>query len=93
MTEDQEVETYISISQFQIGIYFFDVKNLKNLYRRELKYKSKDEKVDLNILNKFLEEHIFKIEKIFKKFIKDISLIILDSKSNNICFGVKKKNL
>ena len=91
MIEDQELETYISISQFQIGIYLFDVKNLKNLYRQELKYNSKDEKVDFNILNKFLEEHIFKIEKLFEKFIKNISLIILDSKSNKICFGVKKK--
>ena len=91
MIEDQEVETYISISQFQIGIYLFDIKNLKNLYTKESKYNTKDEKIDLNILNKFLEENIFKIEKLLGKFIKNISLIIQDSKNNNICFGVKKK--
>ena len=91
MIEDQEVETYLSISQFKIGIYLFDIKNLKNLYTKELKYNTRDEKIDLNILNTFLEENIFKIEKLLGKFIKNISLIILDSKSNNICFGVKKK--
>ena len=70
MIEDQEVETYISISQFQIGIYLFDIKNLKNLYKKESIYNTKDEKIDLNILNKFLEENIFKIEKLLEKFIK-----------------------
>ena len=91
MIEDKEVETYLSISQFQIGIYLFDSKNLKNLYTKELKYKTRDENIDLNILNTFLEENIFKIEKLLGKFIKNISLIIQDSKSNNIYFGVKKK--
>ena len=86
-----EFETYLSISQTKFGIYLFDIKNLKNLYTKELKYNTRDEKIDLNILNTFLEENIFKIEKLLGKFIKNISLIIQDSKNNNICFGVKKK--
>jgi len=91
MTEDLEIETYLSISQAQIGIYIFDIKNLKNLYKQEIKYHTEEEKIDLNILDKFLEENIFKIEKLLGKFVKNISLVIEDFEKNNICFGLKKK--
>ena len=93
MNEDQEIETYLSISQAEIRIYLFDIKNLKNLYKQEIKYNSEEEKIDLNILDKFLEENIFKIEKLLGKFIQSISLVIEDFETNNICFGLKKKNL
>ena len=91
MTEDLEIETYLSISQAQIGIYIFDIKNLKNLYKQEIKYHTEEEKIDLNILDKFLEENIFKIEKLLGKFVKNICLVIEDFEKNNICFGLKKK--
>ena len=91
MTEDQEIETYLSISRFQIGIYLFDIKQLKNLYKQEIKYNNKEEKIDLNNLNKFLEENIFKIEKLLGKFIKNISLIIEDCEKKTTYFGLKKK--
>ena len=32
MTEGQEIETYLSISRFQIGIYLFDIKQYKILW-------------------------------------------------------------
>ena len=91
MIEDQEIETYLSISRFQIGIYLFDIKQLKNLYKQEIKYNNKEEKIDLNNLNKFLEENIFKIEKLLGKFIKNISLIIEDCEKKTTYFGLKKK--
>ena len=91
MNEDQEIETYLSISQAQIGIYLFDIKNLKNLYKQQIKYNTEEKKIDLNILDKFLEENIFKIEKLLGKFIQSISLVIEDFETNNICFGLKKK--
>ena len=43
MIEDQEIETYISISRFHIGIYVLDIKNLKNLYKLEIKYSNEEE--------------------------------------------------
>jgi hypothetical protein len=91
MTEDQEIETYISISRSHIGIYLLDIKNLKNLYKQEITFNNEEEKIDLNNLNKFLEENIFKIEKLLGKFIKNICLIIEDYEKNNIHFGLKRK--
>ena len=91
MIEDLEIETYLSISPSFIGIYLFDIKNLKNLHKQELKFDNKIGIIDLNNLNEFLESNIFKIEKLSGKFIKNIFLVINDNKLNNVCFGVKKK--
>ena len=52
MIEDLEIETYLSISPSLIGIYLFDIKNLKNLYVQELKFENKIGILDLNNLNK-----------------------------------------
>ena len=38
MNEEIEFETYLSISPYRIGIYLFDTKNLKNLYKQELNF-------------------------------------------------------
>ena len=36
MNKEQDFENYLSISPNKIGLYLFDSKNLKNLYREEL---------------------------------------------------------
>ena len=33
-----DLETYLSISPNKFGIYLFDTKNLKNLYKEEIKF-------------------------------------------------------
>ena len=63
--------------------------NLKNLYNEEVE--SSDE-IELNILSKFLDDNIYKIEKMIKNFIRNIILIIEDDKVLNIGISLKKKN-
>ena len=92
MTEDIDFETYLNISQKKFEIYLFDKKKLNNLYRNELKFENNTENIDLNNLNKFLEDNIFKIEKLIGKFIKNIFLIIEDYRVLNLNIGIKKKN-
>ncbi len=91
MSEDLETETYLCISNSIIGIYLFDIKKIKNLYKNEIKIKTQAEIFDLNILNSFLEDNIFKIEKLLGKFINNISLIVDHTKTSSIYFGMKKK--
>ena len=61
----------------------------KNLYDEELK---NDNEIELNILSKFLDDNIYKIEKILKNFIRSIILIIEDDKVLDIGISLKKKN-
>ena len=89
MNEDLEIKTYIYISPNLFGIYLLNIKNLKNLYKEELKLEDGNNFTNLEF---FLANNIFKIEKLTGKFIKNISLIIEHNKISNINFSLKKKN-
>lgn len=92
MNKELEFETYLSISPDKFCIYLFDLKNLKNLYVQELIFKENVNFIDLNLLKDFLDNNIFKIEKIAGKFIETIVLIIENKKIFNLQLGIKKKN-
>ena len=92
MNKENELQYYLSVSQNKYGIYLFDTKNLTNLYKKEIilnndiNYQSPDD------LKKFLDDNIFKIEKLSGKFIENIFLILDDKKIFNLEIGIKKKN-
>ena len=92
MNKELEFETYLSISPDKFCIYLFDVKNLKNLYKQELIFEENLNFIDLKILKEFLDNNIFKVEKIAGKFIETIVLIIESKKIFNLQLGIKKKN-
>ena len=92
MTDEVDLETYLSISSKKIGIYLLDKKKLKNLYFQEQDIKNNNIFLDLNVLNEFLEKNIFKIEKLRGRFIKNIKLIIENEKILTFNIGLKKKN-
>ena len=92
MSEDLELETYLSISPNKFGIYLLDPKKNKNLYKEELRFENNSKNIDFVYLNKFLEENIFKIEKLNGKFIENIFLIVKSLDVVNLEIGIKKKN-
>ena len=92
MSEDLELETYLSISPNKFGIYLFDPKKNKNLYKEELRFENNSKNIDFVYLNKFLEENIFKIEKLNGDFIENIFLIVKSLDVVNLEIGIKKKN-
>ncbi len=92
MTEDIDFETYLNVSQNKFEIYLFDNKKLSSLYKEVYKFESISSNIDLNSLNNFLEDNIFKIEKQIGKFVKNIFLIIEDNRIFNLNIGIKKKN-
>ena len=77
MIENSDFETFLYISKNKYQIFVYDKNNLKNLYNEEIK---NDNEIELNILSKFIDENIYKIEKIIKNFIRNIILIIEDDK-------------
>ena len=89
MIEDTEFETFLYISKNKYQIFVYDKNNLKNLYNEEI---TNDNNIELNILSKFIEDNIYKIEKKIKNFIRNIILIIEDDKVLDIGISLKKKN-
>ena len=89
MIENSDFETFLYISKNKYQIFVYDKNNLKNLYSEEIK---NDDEIELNILSKFLDENVYKIEKMIKNFIRDIILIIEDDKVLDVGISLKKKN-
>ncbi len=90
MIEDLNFETYLRISTNKYGIYLIDKNNFKNLYQSEIT--RDDDFLNYDVLNQFLDNNIFKIEKFVGKFIKNIYVIIEDNEINEVNIGIKKKN-
>ena len=92
MSDKLEFETYLNISLNKYEIYLLDVRNFKNIYKDEFIITNVDETVNYNSLKKFLDNNIFKIEKLIGKFVKNIFLIIENKEILNLHIGIKKKN-
>ena len=91
MNKDLELENYLNISPDKFVIYLFDKKNLKNIYKEELTTSDNGKFLNLDDLKKFLDNNIFKIEKLSGKFVEDIFLIFENKKILNLKIGIKKK--
>ena len=89
MIEDTDFETYLYISKNKYQIFVYDKDNLKNLYNEEIKNANE---IELNILSKFLDDNIYKIEKMIKNFIRNIILLVEDDKVLEIGLSIKIKN-
>jgi len=92
MIEKPDFETFLYISENQYTIFVDDKKNSKNLYKQEFKIDDKIITDDLSYLPKFLDENIYRKEKLVGSFIKDITLIIENDKILNTDIGIKKKD-
>ena len=90
MTEN--LETYLYISSSTLRIYLYEKKKFQNLYEEELNFINKTENLNFEILSKFLDDNIFKIEKLIGRFITNIYLVIENKKIFNVRFCIKKKN-
>ena len=92
MIDTSDVQTYLIISKKIFIIYLFDKRKLKTLYYQKLEYENKTNNLDLDNLNNFLNENIFKIEKLIGNFIKNIFIYLETEDIFNINISLKKKN-
>ena len=89
MTKESEIDTYLAISKNKFGIYLFDKKKMITLYKEEIHFE--DNVKDLKLKN-FLDDNIFKIEKLLGNFINNIFVAIDADQIFNINMCLKKKN-
>ena len=88
MIENSDFETFLYISKNKYQIFVYDKNNLKKLYHEEI---GNNDEIELNILSKFIDDNIYKIEKMIKNFIRNIILIVEDEKVLDIGISLKKK--
>ncbi len=89
MIENSDFETFLYISKNKYQLFVYDKINLKNLYHEEIE---NNDEIEFNILSKFIDDNIYKIEKMIKNFIRNIILIIEDDKVFDIGISLKRKN-
>ena len=92
MNKENDLRHYLSISTNKFGIYLFDTKNLENLYEKEISLNHNRDFLNYDLLKKFLDDNVLKIEKLSGKFVENIILIFEDEKIFNLELGIKKKN-
>ena len=92
MTEKTNFETFVNVSKNKYQIFVFDKSNYKNLYDKELLINDEAELSNLDRLSNFIDENIYKIEKIVNNFIKNVIIIIENENILNTNISLKKKN-
>ena len=83
-------KTFIFISSNRFIIISLDEANKIN-YKKEIIFKDRNKKLDLDLFSKFLNENIFKIEKELGEFIKVIYLIIENEEIFSVNLSIKNK--
>ena len=76
MNKDIDFETYLIISYGKFEIFLLDIKNYKNIYQAEFKFRDISEKPDFSLLNEFLENNIFIHEKIYLIIFVNLETIV-----------------
>ena len=91
MVDIVNFETYLFLSPNNFTISVTKNDNEK-IYEKELLVKPKTHDLDLDKLDQFLNDNIFKIEKILNSFVKNINLIIDSHKFFSVKISIKKNN-
>ena len=83
-------DTYLYVSSKKFTI-LVNTEIKKKIYEKELILKTNIQHIDLEILDRFLNENIFEIEKLLKNFVKNVYLIIDCEEFFPIDISLKKK--
>ena len=92
MIKNELFETYLLISSKKFVISVYQNNKPESLIEKKIELEKKFYLNDLDILKKFLDDNIFKIEKTLNSFIKSIYLIIDLDNFFPIQISVKKSN-
>ena len=92
MNKEIDFETNLIISYGKFEIFLLDIKNYKNIYQEEFRFRDVSEKPDFNLLNEFLENNIFKVEKLVGNFVNNINIVIENKSILTSNISIKKKN-
>ena len=92
MSSDIQFETFLLVSFNKFSILVIKTSDLQKIYQEEIQFSNDSNQINLDKLNFFLDNNIFKIEKILKNFVKNIYLIIDFNNFFPIKISLKKNN-
>ena len=91
MEDKDNFQTYLYISEKNLIISVRDNSD-KKIYEKKILFQQNLNYLDLEILNKFLNENIYKIEKSINDFVKKIFIIIDLNCFFTVDISIKKEN-
>ncbi len=90
MKNNSKNKTFLFVNSKKIIITVLDSEN-QNIYKKESLVKDSMTKINFEFLNEFLNQNIFKIEKILNEFVNNIFLIIDHSDLFSVGLSIKEK--
>ena len=91
MIEETDFEIFLYISKNKYNISVLNKKKLENIYTKDKNFITESSTDDLENLTKFLDNNIYRIEKILGYFIKNINVIVKNDKNFTVEIGFKEK--
>ena len=93
MENDLNFEVYLFLSHNKIALSVNKKQNFESIYKNEILFDNPLNELNLEKLDKFLNENIFKVEKILNNFIQNINIAIFSKDIFKLKISVKKNNL
>tara|TARA_B100001057_G_scaffold494737_1_gene591957 strand:- start:314 stop:1015 length:702 start_codon:yes stop_codon:yes gene_type:complete len=91
MNENFDFDCFLFIGYEKFSISISQNVSLKEVYKKEIKSDNSD-KLNLGLLNDFLEDNIFKVEKILNNFLNNTHIILDHSAFFSVEISLKKEN-
>ena len=92
MGNDLNFETFLFISPKKIILSVNKKKDLVSIYKNEIYFDNPSDILDFKKIDDFLNENIFKVEKILDSFVQNINISIFSDNIFDLKISVKKNN-
>ena len=92
MSNEHSFETYLFISQKKFIICVINNISLETIYSEQILLEDNYNDLTFKRLNEFIENNIFKIEKILNNFVKNVYIILDSEEFFSVKLSIKKNN-
>ena len=92
MENDLNFETFLFVSPKKIILSVNQKKDFKSIYKNEIYFDNLSDRLNFEKIDNFLNENIFKVEKILDSFVQKINITIFSEDIFELNISVKKNN-
>ena len=92
MSDNTNLKTFLLISNEKLAISVYDIFKKKNVFSKEILIKNTKSSSQFSLIQNFLDDHIYEIEKMINNFINNIHLVIENEDFFSVKISLKKNN-